>query len=90
MNYNDITYDKEVQAFSNQLPHDIYNNTLRKSIQWSIGRGVEPTYARDLAIQALQAALYEYAQSKATTRVGRIGRFFARILSFINPKKLFQ
>ena len=83
MTYTDIQQDQEVTRFAELLPPAIYNDTVRGSIQQSIGRGVSPDFAKDLLLQALQEALRQYAKSQGKTKAGRIMRWIAGILSYL-------
>ena len=83
MTYTDLQTDAEVTAYAELLPPAIYNDTVRDSVQNSLVKGVSPEFAKDLLIQALQAALRDYARSTGKTKAGRVMRWIARILSYL-------
>lgn len=83
MTFTDLQTDAEVTAYAELLPPAIYNDTVRDSVQTSVSKGVSPEYAKDLLLQALQAALRDYAKTTGKTKAGRFMRWIAGILSYL-------
>ena len=80
MTYMQLKTDDDIKHILNQLPQDknYFNNA------WSHSILNDAPNKKEFIIKALQVALDEYTETKASTKGGKIARFIARIASVLS------